>query len=70
MRKVRMHAYKMCAKVKNKAGMFMINKPLPFLEGPESWNVYENRRVTRESWNVVDGQRDTLDRESDFLLYR
>jgi hypothetical protein len=36
--------------------MFMINKPLPFLESPESWNVYENKHVILESWNVVDGQ--------------
>jgi hypothetical protein len=34
-------------KFKNKAGMFMITKPLPFFESPESWNVYENRIVIR-----------------------
>jgi hypothetical protein len=30
-------------KSKNKAGMLLINKPLPFLESCQSWNVYENK---------------------------
>jgi hypothetical protein len=34
--------------------MFMIIKPLPFLESPESWNIYENMQVILESWNVID----------------
>jgi hypothetical protein len=56
------------AQFKNKAGMCMITKPLPFLESPESWNVYENIEVIRESWNVVDGRGDTLGRGTRFLI--
>jgi hypothetical protein len=63
-----MQAWGTRAKMKNKAGMFMINKALPFLESPLSWNVSENRQVILESWNVVDGQGDTLNRGIGFLV--